>query len=288
MWQSPLPTCSRCPRNARLTIAAFRFKLHLLFLATQVCTIYGCLMSMLNKTQFNSIMASDITIFMIRSKYFHQKVASVLIPYSWTRSMRCPAFHRPNVMLASRCAWVFSSDMIFTPKFLGLLVHTFCISDGSPNNQQLWRHGFFVVGEKQNHCCSISIAPECAWCWSPSRENAPLSILAADSKRSFWAAWTVMQMSRSQFAWQYAQMKQSSIRRVVERQVELLNYRYTWCWFRRYIFRRYFDFRLCYRRCNVNGIAIDISWIALGSFVIACCGRYEKAVDFSRGGHRLA
>ena len=53
-------------------------------------------------------------------------------------------------------------DFIFTPKFFGLpdtpLSHSFCIADGSPNNQQLWGDGFFIVGEKQSHCRSISIA----------------------------------------------------------------------------------------------------------------------------------
>ena len=36
------------------------------------------------------------------------------------------------------------------------------------------------------------------------RENAPVVILAADSKRSFWTAWTMMMDCRSQFAWQCA------------------------------------------------------------------------------------
>ena len=57
----------------------------------------------------------------------------VLIACSWTRSVRCPAFHPPNAMLASRCAWFFSCDMIFTPTFFGLpdtpVAHSFCITD---------------------------------------------------------------------------------------------------------------------------------------------------------------
>ena len=130
-WQSSSPMCSRFPRHARL------------------------------------IMASVVIMFIIRSKHFLQKVASVAIACSWTRSMLWPAFHRPNAMLASRCDWVFSCDLIFTPKFFRLpdtlLAHSFCIADGSPNNQHLWKNGFFVVGEKQSHCRSISIAPECAW-----------------------------------------------------------------------------------------------------------------------------
>ena len=104
-WQSPSSTCSRCPRNARL------------------------------------IMARVMKMFIIRSKHFLQKVASVAIACSWTRLMRCPAFHRPNAILASRCDWGFSCDLIFTPNFFGLsntpLAHSFCIADGSPNNQQL-------------------------------------------------------------------------------------------------------------------------------------------------------
>ena len=58
--------------------------------------------------------------FMIRRRSFRQKVASVSSACSWTRSVRCHAFHRPKAMLTSRCAWVFSCDMIFTPKSLGL------------------------------------------------------------------------------------------------------------------------------------------------------------------------
>ena len=46
-----------------------------------------------------------------------------------------------------------------------------------------------------------------------------VAILTADRKRFFWAAWTVMNYCRSQFGWQCAQLKESAIRRVVERQV---------------------------------------------------------------------
>ena len=95
-WQSLSPACSWCPRNAKL------------------------------------VMASALTMFMIRKKSFRQKVASVSIACS--RSVRCPAFHRPKAMLASRCSWVFSCDMIFTPKFFRLpdtpVAHSFCITDG--------------------------------------------------------------------------------------------------------------------------------------------------------------
>ena len=41
------------------------------------------------------------------------------------------------------------------------------------------------------------------------REKASVAIVAADSKRSFWAAWTVMNNCRSQFGWQCAQLKES-------------------------------------------------------------------------------
>ena len=36
------------------------------------------------------------------------------------------------------------------------------------------------------------------------REHAPDAFLAANSKRYFWAAWTVMKDCRSHFAWQCA------------------------------------------------------------------------------------
>ena len=78
-WQSLSPAGSWCPRNVKL------------------------------------VMASVLTMFMIRRKSFRQKVASVSIACSWTRSVRCPAFHRPKAKLASMCAWVFSCDKIFTP-----------------------------------------------------------------------------------------------------------------------------------------------------------------------------
>ena len=46
------------------------------------------------------------------------------------------------------------------------------------------------------------------------RQNAAIAILSADSKLSFLASWTEL---RSQFAWPCAQLKESAIRRVVER-----------------------------------------------------------------------
>ena len=40
-------------------------------------------------------------------------------------------------------------------------LYFFGIADGSPINQLLCQHGFFVVGKKQSQCRSISITPEC-------------------------------------------------------------------------------------------------------------------------------
>ena len=94
-WQSLLPAFSWCPRNAKL------------------------------------VMSNVLTMCMIRRNSFRQKVASVSIACSWTRSVRCTAFHRPKAMLASRFAWVFSCYMIFTPKFFGFpdtpMAHSCCI-----------------------------------------------------------------------------------------------------------------------------------------------------------------
>ena len=45
-------------------------------------------------------------------------------------------------------------------------------------------------------------------------QNAAVAILTADSKRSFWRHGP---NCRSQFAWPCAQLKESAIRRVVER-----------------------------------------------------------------------
>ena len=130
------------------------------------------------------------------------------------------------------------------------------------------------------------------------RENASVAILAADIKRSFWAAWTVMNNCLFQFGLQCAQLKEIAIRRVVERQ----NYRcsscwfrrcwfrrcwFRCCWFRRCWFRRCFVFRGWYRWGNVKRIAFVIFWITLETFVFARCGGYKKAPDFTRAGHRI-
>ena len=103
-----------------------------------------------------------------------QKVASVAIACSWTRIPsrdQCvdPAFHRPNAMLASRCDWVVSCDLIFTPKFFGLPATLLAPHFALPMDHRTTnifgntRYGFFVVAEKHSHCRSISGAPECAW-----------------------------------------------------------------------------------------------------------------------------
>ena len=80
------------------------------------------------------------------------------------------------------------------------------------------------------------------------RENVYVAILTADRKRFFAAAWTVMNNCRSQCGCQCAQLKVNAIRLVVERQVSLLNYRSTSCWFRRCWFHRCW-----FRRCFVSG-----------------------------------
>ena len=140
------------------------------------------------------IMASVMIglLFIIRSKHFLQKVVSVAIACSWTRSMLRIAFHRPNAILASRCDWVFSCDLIFTPKFFGL-----------PD----------TVGPLFMHCRSITEQPTSLTMWLLRRwreaeplpfyfycpimcmvvffrESASVAILTADSKRFIWAAWT--------------------------------------------------------------------------------------------------
>ncbi len=62
--------------------------------------------------------------FRILSKDFRQEVAYVAIAWSWTRSMRCPAFHRPNAMLTSRWVWVFSCDFDLHSEVLRVARHT--------------------------------------------------------------------------------------------------------------------------------------------------------------------
>ena len=97
-------------------------------------------------------------------------------------------------MLASRCDWVFSCDLIFTPKFFGLpctqLAHSICIANGSPNNQQFWQYGFFVVGENQSNCRSISIAPESAWSVFPRTcVCLPFSLVIANDPFGWHGPW---------------------------------------------------------------------------------------------------
>ena len=151
------------------------------------------------------------------------------------------------------------------------LAHSFCSADGSPNNQQLSQYGFFIVGEKQSHCCSISIAPECAW--YPIvffRQYAPVAIIAADSKRSFWAAWTVMKNCRLAMCPAGRERDPSDCQASdLTPEPPVLQV-------------------LVPGGCNVNHIVFDISSITLGSFVFARCGRYEKAaLDFIRACHRI-
>ena len=86
-WQSPSHTCSRCPRNARL------------------------------------IMASVMIMFIIRSKHFLQKVASVAIAVSWTRSMRCFACHHPNIS-SHQGAIGFSRVIWFSFRSSSVALHT--------------------------------------------------------------------------------------------------------------------------------------------------------------------
>ena len=63
------------------------------------------------------------------------------------------------------------------------------------------------------------------------REHAPVAILAANSKRYFWAAWTVMKDCRSQFAWQcaYSLKRARSVGLTGARRQ--IYYRSTWIWF---------------------------------------------------------
>ena len=103
-WQSPSSTCSRCPRNARL------------------------------------IMASGMMMFIIQRNTFSRRSLLSRMPVLGRDQGVDPDFQRQNAMLASRCDWVFSCALIFTPKFFGLpctqLAHSFCIANGSPSNQQ--------------------------------------------------------------------------------------------------------------------------------------------------------
>ena len=167
------------------------------------------------------IVASVMIMFIIRSKPFLQKVASVAIACYWTRSMRSPAFQRPNAMLASRCDWVFSCDLIFITKFFGLpytlLAHSFCIANGSPNNQQLWQLASSSLARIRAIVVLFPLPQKVHGVFF--REHASVAVLACDSKWSFWVAWTVLKDCCSQFGWQCAQLKENAIRRVVERQV---------------------------------------------------------------------
>ena len=109
-------------------------------------------------------------------------------------------------MLASRCEWVFSCDLIFTLKIFGLpdtpLAHSFYIADGSRTTNSFDNMASSSLARSRPIVVLFPL-PQTVH-GSVFRENASVAILAADSKRSFWVAWTVMNNCRSQFGWQCA------------------------------------------------------------------------------------
>ena len=175
-WQSPLRMCSRCPRNAM------------------------------------PIMSSVITMCMVRTP--KQRLSpegrlcrDCLFLDAINAVPRLP-LHRCDGRIKVRLRFLVSFDLHFFFRLPGTpLAHTICIADGSPNKQQLWKFGLFVGGEKQSHCMPFDFHSPIMCMVVIFRENSPVAILAAASKRSFWATWTVMKNCRSQFAWPRAQLK---------------------------------------------------------------------------------
>ena len=159
--------------------------------------------------------------FIIRSKHFLQKVASVAITCSCIGRDQCV---NPPSIARMRCSHQ-----------VGFLVWF----DLHSEELRVARH---TTGPLFLHCLWITEQPTALTIWFLHRwweaeplpfyfhcprmcmvvsfiENAYIAILASDSKLSFWAAWTVMNNCRSQFGWQSAQLKESAISRVVERHV---------------------------------------------------------------------
>ena len=123
--------------------------------------------------------------FMVRSKDFRQKVAFVAIVCSLDAIHALPC-------LPSRCACVFSCDLIFASKFLvlpdPLLAHSCCIADESPNDRATAltiNCGFFVGGEKQLEPLPFDLHSLIMCMVVFSRDNAPVAILATDNKGPF-------------------------------------------------------------------------------------------------------
>ena len=121
--------------------------------------------------------------FMVRSKDFRQKVASVAIICSWTGSMRYPAFHRPNAMIASRShafsrvSWSLLRSCSVARHIVGPLFFSLLMARRTSN---IFDNGFFIGGEKQSYWHSIFTAPECAWyCFSEKLRLLPFSLLIA-------------------------------------------------------------------------------------------------------------
>ena len=165
--------------------------------------------------QYQAHHGSVITMFIVRSKDVRQKVASVAIICSWTGSMRYPAFHRPNAMIASRCACVFSCELIFT---LGCPTHRWLTLFALPMDRRTRNSFDNIASSSVVRSRTIDIRfpqpQNVHGKGSVFRQNADVAILTAGSKRSFLASCTEL---RSQFAWPCGQPKGSAIRRVVER-----------------------------------------------------------------------
>ena len=105
--------------------------------------------------------------------------------------MRYPAFHRPNAMIASRCAGVFSCELIL---ILGCPTHRWLTLFALPMDRRT-RNSFDnmasssvvrsrAIGirfpQPQNVHGKVSVF----------RQNAAVAILTADSKRFFFASLT--------------------------------------------------------------------------------------------------
>ena len=136
-------------------------------------------------------MTSVITMFLIRGKEFRRK--SPMSRLSVLGRDQCVASTSIARMGCSHQGAPGLGSFIFIPKFFGLpdtpLVHSFCIADGSPNNQQLWQFGYFVVGERQRHVVAVLVlipSPEMCMVSPPSvfSEKMRISLLIANDLSS--------------------------------------------------------------------------------------------------------
>ena len=183
-WQSPSPTCSRNPRNARLIINQCHDNVYY---------------------PKQTLSPEDR---LCRYCRFLNAINALL---------RLPS---PEYKLASRRDLVFSCDLIFIPKFFGCPTHRWPTLFALPMDHRTTKtfdnNGFFIVGEKQSillfyfHCPRMCMVPSVL----------PFALLIANGPFGQHGPWWIIAVLSSVDnvpSWE------SAIRQVVECQAKLLN-----------------------------------------------------------------